>query len=319
MAKRKNNANQLFVDYFDNWVEVYKRGAIKPITLQKYEINGRHLRELCPDLKIKDFTRHEYQNILNGYAETHEKQTTMDFHHQVKSCIKEMFYDGLLEKDPTFKAVIKGKEPRKKKTKFLQKDELAKLVNSFDLSQINRDWFLLIIAKTGMRFAEALAITPADFNLKNNTLNINKTWDYKEKNGGFDTTKNISSVRTIAVDWQIIGQFVPMLADLPPDEPIFIKKNRYGKYIRVFNSTYNDYLTEKCKKLGITVISLHGLRHTHASVLLSAGVSIHSISKRLGHSNVTTTQEVYTHIIDELKKEDDQKMLGALMALGTGA
>ena len=62
---------------------------------------------------------------------------------------------------------------------------------------------ILLIAKTGIRFSEALAITPADFDFSHQMLSINKTWDYKG-NGGFLPTKNKSSVRKIFFDWQTV-------------------------------------------------------------------------------------------------------------------
>ncbi|WP_238316016.1 tyrosine-type recombinase/integrase [Nosocomiicoccus massiliensis] len=84
---------------------------------------------------------------------------------------------------------------------------------------------------------------------------------------------------------------------------------------RIFNSTINDYLKRKCKDAGIPVISIHGLRHTHASLLLFAGVSIASVSRRLGHSNITTTQQTYLHIIRELENKDNHKMMQFLATI----
>ncbi|MDN6268524.1 MAG: site-specific integrase [Tetragenococcus koreensis] len=305
----------LFCDYYDEWVETYKEGAIASVTLDKYYNNGKKLREICPKLLVSDLNRREYQKIINEYGKTHEKQTVTDFHHQVKSCVKDMFYDGMVDKDPTYKCVIKGLPKKERKKKYLQKSELQTLVHSLDLSEINRDWMVLILAKTGLRYAEVLALTPNDFDFKNNLLTVDKTWNYKATTGGFQSTKTNTSNRTIVLDWQIVGQFQPMIKDLPEDEPIFVPKNKNGEYKRMFNSTINNYLAKKCKDLGITVISAHALRHTHASILLAEGVSINSISNRLGHSDVTITQETYAHILDELKEKDNNKMMSILMQI----
>lgn len=308
--------SKLFIEHFEEWVETYKEGAVRDVTLQKYLKTLEHLQRIVPDLKLKGLDRREYQKILNEYAKTHERQTTMDFHHQVKSCIQDLFHEGLLERDPTFKAIIKGKPPTKKRQKFLEMDELKALIQTLDIgNEINWDWFLLIVAKTGLRFAEALAITPQDFDLENNLLNIDKTWNYKKASGGFTLTKNQSSVRKVKLDWQIVGQFTPLIKDLPEDEPIFVEKEENGQYKRIFNSTINNYLFSKCEEAGIPVISIHSLRHTHASILLSAGVTIHSIADRLGHATVTTTQETYLHIISDLEKKDNQLVMGTLTSI----
>ncbi|MBC2173960.1 site-specific integrase [Listeria booriae] len=312
VAKKKE---VLFCDYFDEWIEIYKVGAIAKITLDKYYNVAKQLRDICPKLFITDFDRREYQRIINVYAESHEKQTVKDFHHHVKACIKDLFHDGLIKKDPTYRAVLKGAEPtRTKKQKYLQKEELTKLLQSLDTSKIGYGWFVMLIAKTGMRYSEALAITPADFDWTNQTVMIEKTWDYKD-NTGFSKTKTTSSIRTIKIDWQIVGQFKPLLKDLAENEPVFIKKLKDGTYQRQFNSTINNFLVSKCRAVGITEISLHALRHTHASILLAEGVSIHTISARLGHADIGVTQETYAHVLDELQKKDDQKMLSVLMQI----
>lgn len=173
--------------------------------------------------------------------------------------------------------------------------------------ELNWDWFILLVAKTGMRFSEALAITPKDFDFSRQSLSISKTWDYKGE-GGFQPTKNQSSIRKIQIDWQLIVQFSTLVKDLPEEDPIFVS----GK---VYNSTVNDILTRHCKRAQVPVISVHGLRHTHASLLLFAGVSIASVAQRLGHSSMTTTQKTYLHIIQELENKDVDLVMRSLSSL----
>lgn len=315
MAKGKKST-LLFVDYYEEWIETYKVGAIREITLNKYYMTLQRLKEIVPDLKLSDLDRRAYQKIINEYALTHEKQTTTDFHHQIKGAVLDAVDEGLVPVNPTRKIVMKGKEPKEKKIKYLNMEELRKLVSTLHCStEITMDWFIILLAKTGLRFAEALALTPEDFDIETQYLTVNKTWNYKKTTGGFMPTKNTSSVRKIKLDWQLVGQFFPLIKNLPESEPIFIEKNGNGQYKRVFNSTINNYLEKKCKEANVPIITAHALRHTHASILLVEGVSIHSIAFRLGHANVTTTQETYTHIIKELEKKDEQKMIGALSAI----
>ena len=90
----------------------------------------------------------------------------------------------------------------------------------------NWDWFILLVAKTGMRFSEALAITPADFDFGRQTLSISKTWDYKGE-GGFLPTKNKSSVRKIQIDWQIVVKFSELTKTLPQNQPVLWENRRF--------------------------------------------------------------------------------------------
>ena len=298
----------LFCNYYEQWITVYKEGAIRPVTMKKYKMAHQWLVKLVPDMLLEDLDRISYQKLLNDYAEEHEHQTTLDFHHHVKCAILDAVDEGLISRDPTRKAIIKGKKPRDKKPKYLNQFKLHKLIEDLELEdKVTWDWFLLLVSKTGMRFSEALALTPKDFDFSHQTLSISKTWDYKGK-GGFLPTKNKSSVRKIQMDWLTVMQFARLVKNLPEDEPIFVEGT-------VYNSTVNGILERHCKNAGIPVISVHGLRHTHASLLLFAGVSIASVARRLGHASMTTTQKTYLHIIQELESKDVDIIMRSLSNL----
>ena len=231
---KKQSSDDLFCDFYAEWVKVYKEGAIRPITLSKYNMALSWLKKLAPDLKLCDLDRIHYQEIINAYAETHERQTTMDFHHLIKGAILDAVDEGLIEREPTRKAIIKGKTPAPKKIKYLNQYELHTLLSGLNLKDtVNWDYFILLVAKTGMRFSEALALTPDDFDFAHQTLSISKTWDYKG-NGGFLPTKNKSSIRKIQIDWQTVIQFSELVRGLPKDKPIFVCEKQ-----DIYNSTVN--------------------------------------------------------------------------------
>ena len=238
----------------------------------------------------------------------HERQTTMDFHHQLKGAILDALDDGIIDKDPTRKAIIKGKIPATKRIKYLSQFELRSLLAELDLGkEISWDWFILLVAKTGLRFSEALALTPQDFDFSHQVITVDKTWDYKDSRG-FLPTKNKSSARKVQIDWQLVIQFFELTKDLPEGKPIFVS----GK---VYNSTVNNCLFRRCRAAKIPEISIHSLRHTHASLLLFSGVSIASVARRLGHASMTTTQKTYLHIIRELENQDIDLIMRSLISL----
>ena len=301
--------NDLFCAYYEMWINMYKLGAIRKVTMNKYLMTLAWLRRLAPELKVCDLNRIAYQKILNDYAMTHERQTTMDFHHQLKGAILDAVDEGLIDRDPTRKVIIKGKAPRLKKIKYLNQFELQTLLASLNLGDnINWDWFIYLIAKTGMRFSEALALTPSDFDFNHQTVSIDKTWDYKG-DGGFLPTKNKSSIRKVPLDWQTVIRFAELLKGIESFSPIFASEDK------VYNSTVNDVLASRCKKANIPVITIHGLRHTHASLLLFSGVTIASVARRLGHASMTTTQKTYLHVIQELENKDIDLIMRSLSGL----
>ena len=97
-----------------------------------------------------------------------------------------------------------------------------------------------------------------------------------------------------------------MLRVAGDDKPAEIVRSRFMKL---------NVLERHCNQAKIPVISVHGLRHTHASVLLFAGVSIASVARRLGHSSMTTTQKTYLHIIRELENQDIDLVMRSLSGL----
>lgn len=298
----------LFSEYYSQWIKLYKEGAIRPVTLKKYEAALSWIEVIAGNLEVCDVTRSAYQMILNKYAETHEKQTVTDFHHMIKPALLDAVDEGLLAKDPTRRVTIKGKSAGNKKIKYLNQYELHKLLDTLNFND-KYDWLIYLGAKTGLRLSEALGITPADFDLNAQTLSVNKTYDYKN-GGGFVDTKNRSSVRKVQLDWQTMNKFYGFIKDKELNKSVFVGDNEL-----IYSTTINDRLERCCKKAGVPVITYHGLRHTHASVLLFSGVSVPSVSRRLGHSSIATTQKVYLHIIKEMDNFDNDIVMKTLVSL----
>lgn len=303
--------SELFEQYYLRWIHMYKEGSVRPITLEHYYLTHRELKKRWPNVKTSDINHYIYQKLINDYAKNHEYLTVKSFHHHCKAAIMDALEDNLLDHDPTRHLVLKGKNPKPKKAKYLSLLDLKRLMNQLNLgNEINIDWLILLTAKTGLRYAETLGITPRDFNFKIHTLRINKTWNYKAQKGQFQPTKNKSSIRTIKIDPITSEQFQTLTKNMEPDWPIFVPKGR-----RLYISTINNRLNTYCKRAGIQTISIHGLRHTHASLLIYDGVSIPSVAKRLGHANTVTTQQTYLHIVKELEIKDNQKILENMIRL----
>lgn len=98
---------------------------------------------------------------------------------------------------------------------------------------------------------------------------------------------------------------------------LFIKNRITSKYDFVFynlrdglisKNAANNKLKELCSQLQINPITMHGLRHTNASVLIYKGVNILAVSKHLGHKSLAVTMEVYAHAIKELEERENEKI-----------
>ena len=321
-----NDNDELFYEYFGDWFEIFKKDQIQPVTATKYIEAQAAIKRLAPNLTLGKMNRMKVQKLLIAYGKDHEIATCKGFFHMIRACLQNAQYDDLIDKDPTFKLKASSqKQHITTKAKYLEKNQAEKLAEVLsDSNTVASDMFDFDM-RTGLRFAELLGLTPKDIN--DHVINIDKTWLYKKgKNAEFGDTKNSASHRQIVIDDQALADIDKYLDNCESDEPIFVKalSNEAGfepteaqKYKAIYHSTLNNKLARFCKKAEVPRIGIHGLRHTHASLLFSAGISILSISKRLGHANTTTTEKVYVHLIKDQQEKDNQKMLKALTALGT--
>lgn len=321
-----NDNDELFYEYFGDWFEIFKKDQIRPVTAKKYIEAQAAIKRLAPNLTLGKMNRMKVQKLLIAYGKDHEIATCKGFFHMIRACLQNAQYDDLIDKDPTFKLKASSqKQHITTKAKYLEKNQAEKLAEVLnDSNTVASDMFDFDM-RTGLRFAELLGLTPKDIN--DHVINIDKTWLYKKgKDAEFGDTKNSASHRQIVIDDQALADIDKYLDNCESDEPIFVKalSNEAGfepieaqKYKAIYHSTLNNKLARFCKKAEVPRIGIHGLRHTHASLLFSAGISILSISKRLGHANTTTTEKVYVHLIKDQQEKDNQKMLKALTALGT--
>lgn len=301
------SGNETLVSYYNRWIKVYKQNAVSPITYNKYQNTAKHAAHLFGELKLKSLTKIIYQERINEFAKTHARRTVLCFHKQLRACILEALDEKIITTDPTRKAVITGKE-RPKIARTLDYDNWRKLLHSLDTAQ-SGELIIYLAAVTGMRYGEIVGLTTDDIDFENYLIKVNKAWDYKYKTG-FMKTKTPSSIREIAVSKHTINKIIQFLSnkDISNKQPIFM--NNLGHVL--VSAEINKILTNKLASLHIPRITFHGLRHTHASILLYKGVSVLSVSRRLGHSNITTTQSTYLHIIKELESQDQDKIISIL-------
>jgi integrase len=305
----------LLTDYFFKEIETYKKGQVRQVTYNKYRSNGQFLIENFSDLVLSKITADDYQQILNKYGEKREKATITDFHHQLAWALKRAYnVDGLLKRDVTFDAKIpQGKKPGKKKQKFMEIEDMKRLIQELKHENTPEANFFLILLKTGLRFAEALGITLNDVDFEKKTININKTLDYKGSRKGtriFAPTKNKYSIRTIIVDDAVLYMLWKNAKGAEPDESIFFRLKGFQ-----FNSTLNNRLKRVCRKAGVPEITLHSLRHEHATYLVSQGISSMAVAERLGHADDSVTRAVYIHRLETEKARDNEEIAQKIASL----
>lgn len=173
---------------------------------------------------------------------------------------------------------------------------------------------------TGLRKGELLALQEKDLNTEKHTIHIEKTLFYdNEMNYLLMKPKTPSSVRTIHLDDETYSLLTELIRQnkklrlqfgVKVDHKfIFIKEKSFDPFR---NSYVNEVLNRICKKYKLPRITVHGLRHSCASLLFAAGADIKVVQKLLGHSHIETTMNIYTHVTAEQVEETTDLLINYL-------
>lgn len=300
-------ADPIFADYFKTWCETYRLPKISKATARNYMSYYRVITSYFGETRIKQIKRSTYQQFLNDYGKDHSLGTMKEMTSKIKACVKSAIADGIITKDFTYNANITYDKSLTRNPEYLSINELKRLISALndDLKPDNvKPYIVLTAIYTGARFSEIIALTWKDVDYLHRTITINKSIDYKY-NTGFKPTKNESSNRTIRVN----NELLKTLSQLKVNQTPLLFAKTPQSFRTIFIKKVNAYLKSTMERIGIKKrdYTFHALRHSHVAFLLSQGIDIYAISKRLGHSNMTTTSDVYAYLIDEYKhKLDDE-------------
>lgn len=303
--------NYTFTQIKDLWLRQYK-DTVKESTYQRVKfIFDKNISKKFGDKRISKYTVPYCQNVINEWKDQFAT------HRALKSYTSTIFDFALkmnvLKDNPmTHVSFSKGKNKQIiEKEVYLESDDLKRFLQCCENDPFPLTLpFFRLLAFTGLRKGEALALTWNDVDFKHGQLTVNKTASFNEKNEVVATSpKTPSSNRTISLDQRTIDVLKKWRKDqseyllryghnsLKPSQLVFASKN--NSFIAL--SRFNNVLHRICNDNDFPRLKVHGFRHTHCSLLFEAGLSVKEVQDRLGHSNVQTTLNIYTHITKKQK------------------
>lgn len=302
-------------DFLKDWLENHsKKQDLSPTTIDGYNnIINNHVILLLGDLKLQDIKTYNIQQYFDKKFKTLSAKTLTQHYRVLHKAFDYACRIGLIEKNPC-KNVDRPKE-KKIETKVLNIEETKEL-----LDIVNGHWYygapVTLALLLGLRRGEVLGLRWEDINFKDKTITINQTLEKVKGKFVFKEPKTEKSKRTIAITDDIVK-----ILNAHKKQQMKLQIAFHGEW----QNKYNLVCTrDNGKPITPTVLStgfqlflkkhklpsmrFHDLRHTNATLMLAAGVSAKVAGNRLGHSNIKTTLDLYSHVLEHIDRDAAEKL-----------
>lgn len=303
--------NPTFAEVAELWLESYK-STVKPTTYQGVKIKLDVMIDLYfTDMKIQQISVAYCQKVAIKLSNRYILYT--NYYSVISRVFKYATSIDIIKSNPLDKIIKPKNRPLKVKENYYTKQELTDFLKVCKENCKAVEYtFYHLLAFTGLRIGEAIGLMWSDVDFENKRLNISRTAVKIGKEQTVQDPKTKRSKRVITLDdetlnvlklWkrQQIKEYFQAGKAYQHDSN-YIFTNNKGKWL--LTATMKVKLSSFfCKHNKLKKITPHGFRHTHASLLFEAGITAKIISDRLGHNNVQTTLDMYTHINDNQRVE----------------
>ncbi|WP_348920166.1 tyrosine-type recombinase/integrase [Enterococcus rotai] len=302
-----------YQEVYDEWIEQYKNTVEESTFVKTKRIFKNHVLPFFGKMRLENIEVKHCQEAINMWAKKLKRfnmimnYAGMVFDHAIRS--------GLINSNPT-KLVTKPKpkkQPEEKQENFYTKEELTLFFSCLEKENEPKIYALFrLLAFSGIRKGEALALTWNDINFESKTLTISKALTRGEDSKLIvQTPKTINSKRVISIDdktlsilkqWRITQKkhyFILGINTMNKKQLVF--SNSENKHLQP--TITRKYMLQVCKKHSLKEITTHGFRHTHCSLLFEAGATIKEVQDRLGHTDIKTTMNIYAHVSKEKQEQ----------------
>ena len=308
-------------ELLDEWLEYSKE-----IWSPKTYVSNVHwcdiINRVIGHIKLQDINVKILEDFYKEIREntTYSDKTIQHFYTIINTALKRAILWGYITTNPN--TFIEKPKVRKKEIEYYTPDEVDELLKALHDESLKYQAIIYLAIDSGARRGEIVGLTWNDIDFKNKTININKSVQYTKERGIYETkTKTQTSDRKIYISDKTIN----ILKQYQKEQLISKMKlgSKWENSNRIFTNNYggdmhpdtpSQILEKVIKKYNLKRICFHGLRHTSISLQISSGIQAQIISKRAGHSNITTTHSIYSHFFDSEFKDVANKMNNILTA-----
>ena len=297
LEKQSANPDMTFQNLYEIYMEDMAARLKQSTLLTKKAVLQTHILPFfgskpINEIKASDVRRWQAKLMSspNNYSQTYLKKINTELNSIINYAKR--FYD--LNTNPCGKAGTIGKAKAEEMDYWTYDEYIAfrEGVKDKSLSYICFE----VLYWTGMREGELLALSPADIDLDNKTISINRTYQRIEGKDVFTSPKTRKSKRKIPIPdflCQELSDYIQSRYMLDADERLF----------PITKSYLSHEMIRGCKNTGVKKIRIHDIRHSHASLLINQGCDALMLADRLGHEKVSTTLNTYSHLFPHKQQE----------------
>jgi integrase len=328
---RENGYRKTKVDTFgslyDMWFKIHET-KVSPATAQNIVLRRKnHIGHVFDSMRIDKISVLTIQTWLNKMVDAGKSNNVINYSlSDVKNVLAHAVSLGVIPFNPALSVIKPKGKTKEKKLKHYTKDQLIVFLGYLrqkpqnDYTNQTNNTFFTLLANSGMRSSEVLALKWTD--IKDNRVYVERTWSQTSKKGRFlKSPKTASGKRDFVLDPVTLHLLkVHHMAQNVNNAKMGIKPSEF-----IFTDVHGEvlyrdnvnYLSGRIAKVtNLPSIGLHGFRHTHATLLYEAGVSAKAIQERLGHKDIQTTLNTYTHITTKTKEDTAQLYIDYVQDVG---
>lgn len=322
------NKNIKFEVFAKQWIEqIELEGDIKISTLEKYKQMQKRIYEAIGHMKLNNITTMHVQRFINSLSADGANtvtggglatKTQANYLNFISDVFNYAIRCNLAVVNPCRNVHTIKLPPKERECYTLE--EAQEFLSALDTAPIKYKTFFTLAIYTGFRNGELLGLEWKDINFDTRVISINRTSFYKSGEGMVEgTPKTKSSQRSLKMTAEIIS----MLKEYKTYQAQERLKlgDRWKDNDRLFTTwdggamsvnTARIWLKKFCEQNGLRYVTIHSFRHLNASLLISSGVDIKTVSSVLGHSQTSTTLNIYAHAFAEAQAEATKAVADAL-------
>lgn len=314
-----SDSKQRFADYAEYVLKLKEQRGDKHTTITDYRSMTERIYPEIGHIKLKDLQAHHlntlYAHLMqNGVNKRTggklSNKTVLRYHRFISIVLTQAVKESLIPFNPALRA--EPPKAEKKEAKYLQSADVAAILDALDKEPIKWRTLIHLLLITGARRGEIIGLKWDRIDFDNNRLYICNTISYTPDRGVYESTpKTESSKRYVSLPvetmqllkqyraWQIQERF--RMGEYFVNQGFVFSQDNGSP---MHSDSVGKWLTRFCKRHGLPHVNPHAFRHTMASMLYYNGMDSVSISKRLGHAQVSTTSDIYAHVIAEADKKN---------------